>query len=106
MASSNLTMSNAEYARSEAGRKKLASNLQSDVDKARNTIKGRDLDNLITAIRREWSGEDAEKFIQRISTEVKNAAEECNKYKAKLQSSLDSDANRFASMQNKNAGLF
>ena len=50
MASSNLTMSNAEYARSEAGRKKLASNLQSDVDKARNTIKP--LNTQIVRIRR------------------------------------------------------
>lgn len=103
---SNLTMSNAQYARSEAGRKKLASNLQSDVDKARNIIKGKELENLIAAIRKEWSGEDAEKFIQKINSEVKNVAEECNKYKAKIQSDLDNDANRFASMQNKNAGLF
>ena len=46
-------------------------------------------------------------YLQRkLNVDIEDFKKECNKYKAKLQSNLDSDANRFASMQNKNAGLF
>lgn len=79
--------SDAQYARSEAGRKKLAANLQSDIDKAYNALVGKNIDTLVAAIKKEWAGEDATKFIQNIKDKANQAADECNKYKAKVQSS-------------------
>ncbi len=101
---SSLTMGNATYARDEAGLKKLKADITGDIDRAIKTLKNCNAyDNFMSTIKKNWSGEDANKFIAQFEKSVSNLASTYKQYKSTVTAALDKDIAQFKSMQSANA---
>ena len=97
-ANSSLSMSNATFARDEAGLRKLKANITGDIDRAINTLTScNQYNTFISAVQKNWSGEDATKYIAQFKKAVSNLA------KSTVTSALDKDIAQFKSMQSTNA---
>ena len=103
-ANSSLSMSNATFARDEAGLRKLKANITGDIDRAINTLTScNQYNTFISAVQKNWSGEDATKYIAQFKKAVSNLASTYKQYKSTVTSALDKDIAQFKSMQSTNA---
>ena len=101
---SSLTMSNATFARDEAGLKKLKANITGDIDKAIETLSNcNEYNNFLSTVQKNWSGADADKFIAQFKKAVSNLASTYKQYKSTVTAALDKDIAQFKSMQSTNA---
>ena len=98
-----LQIKDADYGRDVAGRKKLLSNLQSDIDKAIKALTGTEYNNVKTQVSKYWVGADADQFKTNLQLSAKELATLFKEYKSTLAKALDTDSKQFASMQSKNA---
>ena len=101
---STLTMGNATYARDEAGLKALKANITGDIDRAIKTLSNcNEYESFISTIQKNWSGEDATKYINQFKKAVSNLANTYKTYKTTVTTALDKDIAQFKSMQSTNA---
>lgn len=94
-----LNMSSATYARDDAGLKRLKSEFQDDMRKARNAL--RNYNDVIRAIDKQWEGVDAEKFKKNFAGTVDQIIKKVNTYEQKVLAALDEDARQFRANQSK-----
>ena len=98
-----LSMGQADYARDAAGRKKLVSDLQGDIDVAIKALTGAEYNAVLQAVNAYWVGADAEQFKKNLKESANELAGLFKNFKSQIQSAADTDAKRFASMQSSNA---
>jgi len=97
--SGTLSMSEATYARSLAGMKKLSSLFQSEIDSAINYLGGSEYSTMINTISKYWVGPDADQFRDVIHNMLESDKQLFKSYKSIVQSALDSDYNYFNKSQ-------
>ena len=99
----NLSISNATYGRDRSGIAKIVSNLQGDIDRAKNYIDpdGAEVKSLFNTINQYWRGEDATKFKHELRAMLISDIQLLNRYKQSVQSLTDSDFKYFTDSQSK-----
>ncbi len=98
-----LQIANATYGRDSKGVQTLKSNLTGDIDKSIKVLTGSEYTNFIKTVQANWSGADADKFIQKFKESVKQIETEFKAYKSQIIRALDNDYSQFAKMQSSNA---
>lgn len=102
MASTSFNYSGATYARSNLGMRKLIANLQGDIKKACDAMSGKEYDNFIKQVRKNWSGVDADAFIKDFKKDIETAKKSIKTYSSKIQSTIERDNSAFRKMQKAN----
>ncbi len=97
--SGGLNMNSATYARDDAGLRRLKSEFQDDMRKARNAL--RNYNDVIRAIDKQWEGVDADKFKKNFKETVDQIVKKVNTYEQKVLAALDEDARQFRANQSK-----
>ena len=97
-----LDMSSATYARDEAGRKKLLTDLQGDISKAIKTVEN-ESKTVEGTIQKYWLGADATQFIKSFKSATNEIATLYKQYNSMITAALNEDTKQFSSMQAKNA---
>ena len=92
-----VNMSNATYARSTSGRKELVANLTSDLAKAKNAFEN--IKEIEDEVRKYWVGDDANRFIAKLTSKAKSAGKKCNSYTSVIQKTLTEEDKGFRNMQ-------
>jgi hypothetical protein len=100
-----LSINNASYGRDTAGKKKLVSDLQSDIDAAIKVLTGAEYNKVKTTVSNYWVGADANEFKTSLQLTANELAALFKTYKATIQKAMDTDSKQFASMQSKNASV-
>ena len=100
-----LSIKDANFGRDKSGRKKLISNLQSDIDKAIKALTGPQYNTVRNTVTKYWVGEDADQFKANLQLSAKELAALFKEYKATIQKALDTDSKQFAGMQSQNAAI-
>ncbi len=95
----------ATYARSASGLNRLISNLQGDIKRAGSKITGSEYNKFINTVKRNWSGADADRFLARFKSDVKNCKTSLDKYSKQIASTLRNDQAQFSKMQSRNANM-
>ena len=98
------SINDATYARSRAGLNLLINNLQGDFKKAGEKLTGSEYNVVINTIRKNWSGDDADKFIASFKRDVQEAKVKIQKYGIKIERTLRNDYDNFIHMQTMNSG--
>lgn len=97
-----LTMSAATYARSKAGRTKLKNDFAGDIDNLIKILNGDKYAALKKTVKNNWSGADADDFLNDIEKSRKNLQKSLNTLKTTFNNAMDADAKQFSSFQSKN----
>ena len=100
--SSGLTMSNATYARSAAGKTKLKNDFYGDIDNLIKILNGDKYKSFKSTISNNWVGTDATDFLNDIDKTRGSLEKSLKALKTKFASAIDSDYRQFGSFQNKN----
>lgn len=98
-----MELTSMDYGRSEDGRKKLASDLQNDIDAGVKALSGGSYDNVISTVRKYWQGDDADKFVDRFKKSSQDLAAKFKEYKNAIGTALDNDDKQFRTMQSTQA---
>ena len=102
MATSGFNIGNATYGRSKAGMNKLIANLQGDIKTACQAASGSEYNKFINQVRKNWSGVDADAFIERFKADVKKVKSSISGYSKKIETTLVHDNAAFRKMQSAN----
>lgn len=97
-----LTMDAATYARDAAGRSKLKSDFNGDIEALVNVCKGSKYNDLIKLVKNNWVGADATDFINDLDKEIAALIKSLRALKTEFNTAIDADAKQFASFQSKN----
>jgi len=98
----NLNMSNATYARSVSGRKKLENDFLADIENLTKILNGDKYTSLKKTVKANWVGADADDFLADIEKSRKALETNLKTLKSKFNSAVAADAKQFSSFQNKN----
>lgn len=93
-----LEMKEATYARDTAGKKKLISDFQAEIDKAIKTMESEQA-TVIDTVNKYWLGKDADQFKKDFKENVANMKSDFTRLKKSLDSVLTSDAKEFEKFQ-------
>lgn len=96
-----LQIANATYGRDSKVLQTLKNNLTGDIDKAMKSLTGSEYTNFIKTVQSNWSGADADKFVQKFKESVKQIEAEFKAYKSQIIRALDADSSQFNKMQSK-----
>ena len=99
----NLSISSATYGRDSAGAAKLRTNLLGDIQAARKALKGADYQRVITTVRQNWAGADADKFVKEFKATVNKIYTDFETYGRFIDTALADDKRQFTKMQATNA---
>ena len=94
-----LNMSNATYGRDTAGRKKLLTDLEGKINNAVKLLKGKEFTDIKNVVNANWSGVDADKFLDEIEADVSDLQNSYKKAFDIIQAALEMDAKNFAATQ-------
>lgn len=98
-----LDMSNATYARSTSGAKKLKeTSFAQDIAKLRKAVTGDKYSNIKKAVDANWVGADANDFLNDIAKSRNDILDRISKLQKWFDQAVDSEAKEFASFQSKN----
>ena len=101
MASSkvNFNYSNASHARNASGIKTVMSDINSDINDLIKALDGETYNNFLAAVKKNWAGADADKFLSTIDNEVKDVKKKINKYSDTIKGRLEADNRGFQKFQ-------
>lgn len=97
-----LQMNDATYGRNLTGRAALVANLQGDIDKAIAALDGAEYNTVVTTVKNNWNGADADEFLAKLKATKDDIKKSYKQYKSVVQSALNSDSTQFTKMQNAN----
>ena len=97
-----LTMDAATYARDKAGREKLKSDFNGDIEALVNVCKGPKYNDLVKLVKNNWVGADATDFLNDLDKEISDLIKSLRALKTNFNTAIEADARQFASFQSKN----
>lgn len=100
-----LNMNKATYGRDKTGQKKLQAEFENDFNNAIKALSGDDAKfvQVCKAIKNNWSGADADKFLQLLDEQRKQLVTDMKQFKNTMSNALAQDRTNFESAQSKNA---
>lgn len=98
-----LDMSNATYARSTSGAKKLReTSFANDIAKLRKAVSGDKYRNIKTVVEANWVGADADDFKKDIDSARSDILDKISKLQKWFDTAITEEAKEFASFQSRN----
>jgi len=97
-----MEIQNAVYGRDPNGIKKLISGIQTDMGILTSNVMDLKADIVITTIRKNWAGADAENFIKQFQNEYKKYKETIKKYSKSIETILNNEILDFKKQQARN----
>lgn len=102
MATAGFGMNNATYGRSRAGIAELKKEYVNCLNRTVSHLHGDKFNTLINVIRENWSGADADAFINDLNKQYETVHQKINTYRTKIESAFDASYNEFVSFQSRN----
>lgn len=97
-----LTMDYATYARDAAGRARLTSDFNGDINTLISACTGSRYTDLVKLIKNNWVGEDATNYLRQLETAKTKLVRSLNDLKNVFNQAMANDAKQFASFQSSN----
>lgn len=94
-----LTMANAEYARSKTGTEKIKSNLDKDIKNIKDALSGTAKDNMLKTFKSYWVGSDHDAFVKDLESKISSIKTRCNTIQKYIDQALTDDYNNFIKNQ-------
>ena len=100
--STSVSLTDATYARSAAGIKRLQSDFSADIENLIKILNGDKYATFKKTIEQNWTGADAEDFLSDVESTRKTLETNLRELKTKFNNAMDEDAKQFAEFQARN----
>ncbi len=97
-----LTIANATYGRSKAGRDKLKNDFYGDINNLISVLNGDKYRDFKRIVSQNWVGADATDFLNDVEKTRKSLESKLKALKKQFDNAIDGDAKQFSSFQSKN----